>query len=58
MLRHLLKDLPLVEQRPHHPVEVVVLLVLGLVVGVLPGEIMKNCFSSLTHFRALSAWLW
>ena len=37
MLRHLLKDLPLVEQRPHHPVEVVVLLILGLVVGVLPG---------------------
>ena len=36
MLRHLLKDLPLVEQRPHHPVEVVVLLILGLVVRVLP----------------------
>ena len=36
VLRHLLEDLPLVEQRPHHPVEVVVLLILGLVVGVLP----------------------
>ena len=36
MLRHLLKDLPLVEQRPHHSIEVVVLLILGLVVGVLP----------------------
>ena len=38
VLRHLLKDLPLVEQRPHHSVEVVVLLILGLVVGVLPDE--------------------
>ena len=36
MLRHLLEDLPLVEQRPHHPVEVVMLFVLGLVVRVLP----------------------
>ena len=36
MLRHLLEDLPLVEQRPHHSVEIVVLLILGLVVGVLP----------------------
>ena len=58
MLRHLLEDLPLVEQRPHHPVEVVVLLVLGLVVRVLPetghqGNVAEIRVNSLQGFVSL-----
>ena len=38
VLGKLLKDLPLVEEGPDHPVEVVVLLILRGVVGDLPGK--------------------